>query len=157
MKEKQKYWMSLAIEEASRAENEGEVPVGAVAVLEEQVVAREHNRSIQLNDPTAHAEILLLRKVGEIVQNYRLRGVQIYVTLEPCVMCAGALIWARVDRLVFGACDHKAGAVRSQARILEPGRFNHTVPVIEGILEPQCRQILQKFFRRRRDGTVSDF
>lgn len=145
--------MTQAIEEASRAAAEGEVPVGAVAVFENRVIAREHNRSIQLSDPTAHAEILLLRRVGEILQNYRLNGVQVYATLEPCAMCAGALIWARVEGLVFGAPDYKAGGVRSKANLLEPGRFNHTVLYVGGVLEEQCRQLLQDFFRSRRIGT----
>src|SRR5690606_23642524 len=151
--EKRNFWMTVAIEEAVQAAAEGEVPVGAVAVLEDRLIAREHNRSIQLHDPTAHAEILLLRKVGNVLRNYRLGGVQVYVTLEPCAMCAGALIWARVDLLVFGARDLKAGAVRSQARLLEPGRFNHIVPFVEGVLEEQCRELLQDFFRARRAGS----
>lgn len=143
-------WMELALEEAHKGAGEGEVPVGAVGVLDGKVLARDHNRSIQLHDPTAHAEILLLRQLGQRLGNYRLTGVEVFVTLEPCAMCAGALIWARVKRLIFGALDEKAGAVCSKASLLSPGRFNHELEVIEGILAKPCRQVLSRFFCDRR-------
>ena len=143
-------WMQLALEEARKAAQEGEVPVGAVAVLEDKLVARDHNRSIQLHDPTGHAEILVLRQAGQELSNYRLRNLEIYVTLEPCAMCAGALLWARVQQLVFGARDEKAGAVFSKASLLSEGRFNHTVQITEGILAETSREILQEFFAARR-------
>lgn len=143
-------WMQVALEEAEQARREGEVPVGAAAVLQGRLLARDHNRSLALKDPTAHAEILTLRQAGALLGNYRLAGVELYVTLEPCPMCAGALIWARVQRLVFGARDEKSGAVYSKVFLLEPGRFNHRVEVVEGILESRCRQILQEFFVARR-------
>ncbi|MFQ5928771.1 MAG: tRNA adenosine(34) deaminase TadA [Acidobacteriota bacterium] len=143
-------WMELALEEAEKAAQEGEVPVGAVAVLKDKLAARDHNRSIQLHDPTAHAELLVLREVGHRMTNYRLKDVEIYVTLEPCAMCAGALLWARVRRLVFGARDEKAGAVFSKVSLLTPGLFNHSVDVVEGILAEPAREMLQEFFAHRR-------
>ena len=142
--------MKLALEEAHKAAQEQEVPVGAVAVLDGELVAREHNRSIQLHDPTGHAEILVLREAGQKLSNYRLKNLEIYVTLEPCAMCAGALLWARVQQLVFGARDEKAGAVFSKASLLSEGRFNHTIQVVEGILAQPSRELLQEFFARRR-------
>ncbi len=144
--------MQLALEEAHKAAQEEEVPVGAVAVLEGELVAREHNRSIQLHDPTGHAEILVLREAGQKLSNYRLKNLEIYVTLEPCAMCAGALLWARIQQLVFGARDEKAGAVFSKASLLSEGRFNHTVQVVEGILAQPAREILQEFFADRRSA-----
>ncbi len=143
-------WKQLALEEARMAAQEEEVPVGAVAVLEGELVARDHNRSIQLHDPTGHAEILVLRQAGRKLSNYRLRNLEIYVTLEPCAMCAGALLWARIQQLVFGARDEKAGAVFSKASLLSEGRFNHTVQVVEGILAQPSREILREFFANRR-------
>ncbi len=142
--------MKLALEEAHKAAQEQEVPVGAVAVLDGELVAQEHNRSIQLHDPTGHAEILVLREAGQKLSNYRLKNLEIYVTLEPCAMCAGALLWARIQRLVFGARDEKAGAVFSKASLLSEGRFNHTVQVVEDILAQPSRELLQEFFARRR-------
>ncbi len=142
--------MKLALEEAHKAAQEQEVPVGAVAVLDGELVAQEHNRSIQLHDPTGHAEILVLRNAGQKLSNYRLKNLEIYVTLEPCAMCAGALLWARIQRLVFGARDEKAGAVFSKASLLSEGRFNHTVQVVEGILAQPSRELLQEFFAARR-------
>ena len=142
--------MKLALEEAHKAAQEQEVPVGAVAVLDGELVAQEHNRSIQLHDPTGHAEILVLRQAGQKLSNYRLKNLEIYVTLEPCAMCAGALLWARVQQLVFAARDEKAGAVFSKASLLSEGRFNHTIQVVEGILAQPSREILQEFFADRR-------
>jgi tRNA(adenine34) deaminase len=143
-------WMTLALEEAQTAAREDEVPVGAVAVSAGELVARDHNRSIQLHDPTAHAELLVLRQAGQRLSNYRLNKVEIYVTLEPCAMCAGALVWARVDQLVFGARDEKAGAVFSKVSLLSEGLFNHDIEVVEGVLADPCREILQQFFSQRR-------
>ena len=142
--------MQLALEEASKAEQEGEIPIGAIAVAGEQVIAKNHNRSIQLSDPTAHAEILVLRQTGNFLKNYRLGDIDIYVTIEPCAMCAGALIWSRIKRLIFGARDNKTGAVFSKTSLLTEGLFNHNIEVIEGVLAKPCRQILQNFFVNRR-------
>ena len=143
-------WMGVALEEARQAAREGEVPVGAVVVHEGELLARDHNRSIQRSDPTAHAEILVLRRAGELRSNYRLNGTDLVVTLEPCAMCAGALVWARVGRLVYAASDPKAGAVSSRARLLEPGLFNHAPEVVPGVRETEARQLLQDFFSRLR-------
>ena len=142
--------MELALAEASKAACADEVPVGAVAVLENRLVAADHNRSRELNDPTAHAEILVLRQAGRTLGNYRLSGLALYVTLEPCSMCAGAMIWARIENLVFGARDQKAGAVVSKASLLEKGRFNHNVLWRGGVLEERCQSLLQDFFRQLR-------
>jgi tRNA(adenine34) deaminase len=143
-------WMELALKEAERAAEEGEVPIGAVAVWEGNLIASEHNRSIQLADPVAHAEILALRQAARVLSNYRLNGLQLFVTLEPCVMCAGALIWARIGQLVFAARDEKAGAVVSKTNLLEPGLFNHDVPYVEGVGAERSRVLLQAFFAARR-------
>jgi tRNA(adenine34) deaminase len=148
--ESMEYWMNLALEEARTAAKEDEVPVGAVAVSEGGLVARDHNRSIQLHDPTAHAEQLVLRQAGQKLSNYRLNQVDLYVTLEPCAMCAGALLWARVKQLVFGARDEKAGAVFSKVSLLSPGLFNHPIQVVEGVLAEASRDLLQQFFSQRR-------
>ena len=123
---------------------------GAVAVRGDQLLARDHNRSVQLHDPTAHAELLVLRKAGSKISNYRLNGVEIYVTVEPCAMCAGALIWSRVKRLIFAARDDKSGAVYSRISLLTSGLFNHKLEIVEGILAEPSRQILRKFFSARR-------
>ncbi len=153
MSERDDRWMLLALEEAERAAAEGEVPIGAIAVLDDALLARDHNRNIELNDPTAHAEILVLREAGRQLDNYRLPGVELYVTVEPCSMCAGALVWARVSRLVFGSRDEKAGAVFSRFELLTPGRLNHTVAVTEGVRSDECRKLLQDFFQARRTGS----
>lgn len=150
MSESDVKWMLLALEEARLAAGEGEVPIGAVAVLNDDALARDHNRTIQLNDPTAHAEILVLREAGRWLANYRLPGIEVYVTVEPCGMCAGALVWARVSRLVFGCRDEKAGAVVSKFELLAAGRLNHTVAVTEGVCAEDCRRLLQDFFQARR-------
>lgn len=144
------YFMEAALEEAGKAFAEGEIPIGAVAVKGNEIIASEHNRTIQLNDPTAHAEILLLRKTSMVTENYRLPGVALFVTIEPCPMCAGAMVQARIDRLVFGASDRKGGGVVSRFSILEPGRLNHDIPVLAGVLEDPCREIMQRFFCSRR-------
>lgn len=143
-------WMLLAIEEAEAAAAAGEVPIGAVAVLDGEPIARNHNRSIEQNDPTAHAEILVLRECGRLLGNYRLPGVNLYVTIEPCLMCTGAIIWARINRLVYGTRDAKAGAVVSRGEGNLAGAFNHAVPVVEGVLEDRCREVIREFFARRR-------
>ena len=143
-------WMRIAIEEAAMAAREGEVPVGAVALLEGEVLARDHNRSIQLNDPCAHAEILVLRAAGKRLGNYRLAGVELYTTIEPCPMCAGAAVWARIRQVVFGARDAKGGGVVSKAQLFRPGLFNHNLEFREGVLEEECRGLLQDFFAARR-------
>jgi tRNA(adenine34) deaminase len=140
----------MALEEAKRAGEEGEVPVGAVLVSGGRVIARGRNQPIALSDPTAHAEILALREAATQVGNYRLPGCTLYVTVEPCAMCAGALLQARVGRLVFGAEDPRAGTVRSLYTLLEDKRLNHRVEVTSGVLLQECRQVLRRFFQERR-------
>jgi tRNA(adenine34) deaminase len=142
--------MRIALEEARRAGEEGEVPIGAVLVSEGEVIGRGRNRPIALSDPTAHAEIQALREGGLRVGNYRLPGSTLYVTLEPCIMCAGAILQARVGRLVFGNEDPKRGAVSSLYSLLEDRRLNHRVEVTSGVLQDECRELLQRFFRERR-------
>ncbi len=142
--------MEMAIEEAKRAGQSGEVPVGAVLVKEDQVLSRDHNRCIEMNDPTAHAEMLVLRKAGEVLKNYRLNHTVMYVTTEPCAMCASAMIHARVSRLVYGASEPKFGAVESKFRLLEGEGLNHRMEVNRGILEKECAKILKDFFKERR-------
>lgn len=142
--------MEVAIGEALKASQEGEVPVGAVLVSAGEVVAKNHNRSLSQNDPTAHAEILVLRQGAAQVGNYRLNGCELYVTIEPCPMCAGAIVLSRLSRLIFGARDNKGGAVASLYRLLNDPRLNHHVQVTEGILAERCEEIMQAFFRPRR-------
>lgn len=143
-------WMKVALQEARRAAAEREVPVGAAAVYKNALLTSDHNRSIQLHDPTAHAELLVLRRCGQLLKNYRLLGVELYVTLEPCAMCAGGLIWARISRLVYGATDEKAGGVESKAGLLEPGLFNHALEMRGGVLADASRNLLRSFFEERR-------
>ena len=142
--------MQMALEEAQKAGEEGEVPVGAVLVFEGQVIARGHNRPIGLSDPTGHAEILTLRAAAAATGNYRLPRSTLYVTLEPCVMCAGALVQGRVSRVVYGADDPKSGGVQSLYTILSDERLNHRVEVRSGVLLEECREALRRFFRERR-------
>jgi len=143
-------WMDLARAEAERAAAAGEVPVGAVVVLEGRVIGRGHNESVKLHDPTAHAEVLALRAAGRETRNYRLAGATLYATIEPCAMCCGALLHARVARLVFGAADPKAGAVQSLHHLLEDPRLNHQVTVTAGVRGAECGTRLAEFFRARR-------
>lgn len=135
---------------AREAEAAGEVPVGAVVVLDSEVIGRGRNSPIARNDPTAHAEILALREAAERVGNYRLAGATLYATLEPCVMCAGALVNARVARLVFGARDLRFGGVRSKFRLADAEVLNHRVEIVEGVLGADCAELLERFFRDRR-------
>jgi tRNA(adenine34) deaminase len=141
-------FMDLALDEADRAA--GEVPVGAVVVLEGRVIARGHNAPIARRDPTAHAEIVALRAAARELGNYRLPGVTLYSTVEPCTMCCGALVHARVARLVYGAADPKAGAVESLFRLLDDARLNHHVEVTAGVRAAECGSRLGEFFRARR-------
>lgn len=144
------HWMREAILEARKAETEGEVPVGAVLLINGKIVARAHNRSLQASDPTAHAEILALRQAAQSMRNYRLPGSVLVVTVEPCAMCVGAMIHARVEELVFGAADPKAGAVRSHFHLASAPQLNHRIAVTAGILEEECGALLRAFFEARR-------
>jgi len=143
-------FMRLALAEAEKALQAGEVPVGAVVVRGGEVIASAHNRPVGLKDPSAHAEILALRRAAAVEGNYRLAGTTLYVTIEPCLMCAGALIHARVSRLVFGAPDPKGGAVVSLYGVLQDGRLNHRVEATGGVLREACSEILSRFFREKR-------
>lgn len=145
-------FMRAALDEARRAHRAGEVPVGAIVVSDGRIVGRGFNQPIAAADPTAHAEIVALRDAARAVGNYRLVGATMYVTIEPCLMCAGALVHARVATLVFGAREPKAGAVVSTLRALEHEALNHRVEVVEGVLEEECRAVVQAFFRERREA-----
>lgn len=148
--EAEEHFMRLALELAREAARAGEVPVGAVVVWRGQVVGRGANCPILRNDPTAHAEILALREAAAALGNYRLCEATLYVTLEPCVMCAGALVQARIKRLVFGARDLRFGGVRSKFCLADSELLNHRVEVVEGFLAAECTALLQEFFRERR-------
>jgi len=142
--------MKMALEQAEKGRERGEVPVGAILLKGRQVLAKDHNRCIEFSDPTAHAEILVLRKGGEILKNYRLNGTVMYVTAEPCPMCVSAMVHGRISRLVFGSWEPKFGAVESKFRLLNDQGLNHKVKVDQGILEKECGEVLKAFFRERR-------
>lgn len=148
-------FMRSALREAQRAAREQEVPVGAVVVRDRRVIARAHNRPRHLKDPTAHAEILALRRAARRLGNYRLAGCSLYVTIEPCAMCAGAVVQARLKRVVFGASDPKAGAGGSVLAILNHPKLNHQVAVSSGVLAEVCAALLSDFFRARRGAMTS--
>ncbi|HAD37562.1 MAG TPA: tRNA adenosine(34) deaminase TadA [Gammaproteobacteria bacterium] len=150
MKPNHESWMRVALEEAAVASVNGEIPVGAIVVAGDRIVGRGHNRSIGLSDPTAHAEVMALRDAGARIGNYRLPETIMYVTLEPCPMCAGALLHARVGNLVFGARDSEIGAAGSAMNLLESPLTNHRCQVIAGILETDCSERLEQFFALRR-------
>ena len=143
-------WMALAIKEAEKAEAMGEVPVGAVLVKDDILVAKGHNQPISTHDASAHAEIQLLRLAGRVMQNYRLTGTTLYVTLEPCAMCLGVMMHARVSRLVFGAYDPKTGVCGSKVDLSKEPCFNHEIEICGGVLESESKQQLQDFFQCRR-------
>lgn len=143
-------WMQVALEQAALAAKAGEVPVGALVIKDGRILGLGHNRTLLDNDPTAHAEIVALRQAAAKLSNYRLGGCEMFVTIEPCSMCAGALVHARLTRLVYGACDPKAGAVVSVLQVLNHPSLNHKMEVKSGVLEGQCSELLQNFFRERR-------
>lgn len=147
------HWIRHAITLAERAQQEGEVPVGAVLVLDDAIIGEGWNRPIAAHDPTAHAEIVALRAGAEKIGNYRLNDTTLYVTLEPCVMCAGAMVHARIRRLVFGASDPKAGAIVSSFNILDSGRLNHRIEHMGGVLAEECGGVLSRFFEVRRKNS----
>jgi tRNA(adenine34) deaminase len=146
-------FMRRALREAQKADSEGEVPVGAVVVRDEKIIARAHNRPLGLSDPSAHAEVLALRRAAKKLGNYRLKGCDLYVTIEPCAMCVGAIIQARLRRLVFGTPDPKAGACGSALAVLNHPKVNHQVEVVSGVLAEESARILRDFFRCRRRRT----
>lgn len=142
--------MNEALAEALEAQREGEVPVGAVAVLDGRIIGRGHNRNISDRDPTAHAEIIALREAARALGNHRLMGCTLFATIEPCAMCAGAMVHARIQRLVYGADDPKAGAVRSVMQIVNHPALNHSMEVVGGVLGERCAQLLKEFFQALR-------
>jgi len=145
------YFMREAIKEAKEGWLDGEVPVGALLISQsDEILARDHNRCISLNDPTAHAEILVIRQAAQKLKNYRLNGVTIVVTIEPCPMCMGAIMNARLNMLVFGAFDPKYGAAGSVYNLPDDKRLNHRITIISRIMEQECRDLMQGFFRERR-------
>jgi len=144
------YWMKEALLEAERAQGKGEVPVGAVLLCDGKIIGRGHNGSIHHHDPTAHAEILALRQAALNMKNYRLPGSIMVVTIEPCAMCVGAMIQARVEELIYGAVDPKAGAVDSHFHLAAATQLNHRISVVSGVLAEPCREIMQSFFAARR-------
>lgn len=144
------FWMRRALALARQGETEDEVPVGAVVVLAGREIGAGFNRPVSACDPAAHAEILALREAAARTGNYRLNGATLYVTLEPCVMCAGAIVHARIERLVFGARDIRFGGVRSKFRLADSDLLNHRVEISEGVLGAECAALLEEFFRRRR-------
>ena len=143
-------WMKIAISEANLAKNEGEIPVGAVIIQHDKLIVKAHNQPILNHDPTAHAEVEALRKAGRKLKNYRLPGTTLYVTLEPCAMCLGAIMHARIERVVFGASDPKTGVCGSKADLTSEAFFNHRIKVQGGVLEKETKNLLQSFFKTRR-------
>jgi tRNA(adenine34) deaminase len=143
-------FMKLAIDQAKIAEENGDVPIGAVIVYQNQIIGKAYNQKEQLKDPTAHAEIIALTQAAAFLKSWRLNGCTMYVTLEPCPMCAGALVLARIDRLVYGCDDPKTGAVKSLYNIVQDKRLNHRVEITSGVLKEQCSEQLQEFFAHRR-------
>ena len=146
------YFMELALKEAKKAEQIGEVPVGAVLISENnEILAAAHNQTLKIVDPTAHAEILALRKAALEINNYRLLNTTLYVTVEPCIMCMGAIVHARISHVVFGASDPKWGAAGSLYNYAEDERLNHRVEITAGVCADDCRRLMQDFFRAKRD------
>ena len=143
-------WMKIAIQEAKKAEKEDEVPVGAVLVKDGLLIAKAHNQPISTNDATAHAEIQLIRTAGKIQGNYRITGTTLYVTLEPCAMCLGAMMHARIKRIVYGANDPKTGVCGSSENLIDANCFNHKIDLVSGVLENESKQLLKNFFNSRR-------
>lgn len=151
--ERDKFFMTQALEEAKTAGDAGEVPVGAVLVLGDEVIAKAGNRKERTQDPTGHAEVLVIREASLKLASWRLSEATVYVTVEPCVMCMGALLLARVRRLVYGCADPKAGACGSIYDLARDGRLNHSIDVTPGVLEEKCRELMQSFFKRLRNNS----
>jgi tRNA(adenine34) deaminase len=144
------FYMQIALEEAEQAMREEEVPIGAVIVCEDRIIAQAHNQREQLHDPTAHAEMIAITQAAESLQSWRLEKCSLYVTLEPCPMCAGAIVQARIPMVIYGATDPKAGAVHTLYQLLNDARLNHQCEVVAGVLAEPCGQILSRFFQQQR-------
>lgn len=149
-KEIDEHWMAAAMAEAGSAQEAGEVPVGAVVVRHGKVIGRGQNRNLRDHDPSAHAEIVAMREAGRFLRNHRLEGCELFVIIEPCAMCAGAMVHARLKRLVYGAKDPKAGAVESVIPVVNHPKLNHQMEITGGVLEEECSQMLRNFFRAKR-------
>ena len=149
-------WMKMALKEAEKALSRMEVPVGAVVVYKNKIVGRGYNQVESLQDPTAHAEMIALSAAANTLDSWRLEDCMLYVTLEPCAMCAGAIVLSRIDRVVYGATDPKTGACGSLRNILQDHRLNHQVPIISGVMELDCSLILKSFFNKLRESQISD-
>ncbi len=145
------YWMQYALQLAQKAAAEDEVPVGAIIVKDNKLIAEGWNRPVQSHDPSAHAEMMALRNAGQVLKNYRLIDTTLYVTLEPCSMCVGAMIHARINRLVFAASDLKTGATGSAINLIHDSIHNHKIDVVGGVMEAESKQLLQAFFKRKRE------
>lgn len=156
-KKNDEQFMKAALGQADIALEGGDVPIGAVIVYQNKIIAKGYNQRHKLNDPTAHAEIIAITAAAEYIGNWRLHGCTIYVTLEPCCMCAGALVLARIDRLVYGCDDPKAGAVKSLYNIVQDKRLNHRLEVTSGVLGDECSAVLTDFFRKKRNSTDNNF
>lgn len=150
MVKSKEYWMQQALVLAQEAAANNEVPVGAIVVLKNEIIGKGSNSPIHKSDPTAHAEIIALREAAKAIDNYRIANADLYVTLEPCAMCAGAIVHSRIRSLYFGAYEAKAGAVKSNLNLLDQSCMNHKVAVISGVCEESCSQIISSFFSRRR-------
>jgi tRNA(adenine34) deaminase len=144
------FFMQEALKEARKAFEKDEVPVGCVIVKDDKIIARAHNYTVKKNDPTAHAEIIAIRKAAGKIGNYRLTNCFMYVTIEPCPMCAGAAIWARIKKIIYGVCDVKSGACGSVVNIVKNKKFNHIIKTKQGLLGKECSNLLRTFFKRRR-------
>lgn len=148
--------MSEALKEAKKAYEEGEVPIGAVIVKDGQIIARGHNKVGQLKDPTAHAEIVALREAARVIGGWRLMGCDLYVTIEPCAMCAGAMVLSRIDKVYIGTMDPKAGACGSVMNVIQEERLNHYIEMETGIMQEECQSIIRNFFREKRKKKSED-
>ena len=147
------FYMQIALKEALKAYKMGEVPVGAVVVSSEgKVLSQAHNETISRNDPSAHAEIIAIREAAEVLKNYRLNKTRIYVTIEPCVMCAGALIHARVEEVIFGVSDPKGGGLVTLYQLGNDTRLNHNLEITSGVMKAECEEIIQRFFQEKRNA-----
>jgi len=144
------HFVKEAIKEAKKASKKHEVPVGCVIVKDGKIISRAHNLTIKKNDPTAHAEILAIKKAAQKIGNYRLTNCEMYVTIEPCPMCAGAAVWARIKKIIFGVCDGKSGACGSAVNIANNKKLNHRIKIKSGVLSNECADLMKNFFKERR-------
>lgn len=148
--DRESYLMGQALTEAKKAAKKGEIPVGCVIVKDGRIISRAHNLTVKMNDPTAHAEILALKKAAQKIENYRLTNCEMYVTIEPCPMCAGAAVWARVKKITFGVCDEKSGAAGSVVNVANNKKLNHRIKIKGGVLSNKCAGLMRSFFKERR-------